>query len=278
MTRRFETAEALAYVDNCLAPADRQAFEARLREDGGLRRQVALWQFQNKAIRAAYGAASPRPPINIVRSANENLADATTWAIRARPSAAGRPGSGLAHAALPVASAPRRVALRRGAAIAALAATLVVLSASGGPTPPQSKLIDAGLAAYRAFAAASDAPVEFPTRDPRALTAWLRPQFVRGVDAPRFSSTALTLLGARIAPGTRASAAFLVYEDRRGERVGLLIEPLDAPAASKPTVRRSDGINLAAWTGAGHGFVAVGADPDEVALLTRLVEDSPAPR
>ena len=45
--------DAHAYVDECLSREDRIAFEARLRDDPELRRQVDLWQAQNDAIRAA---------------------------------------------------------------------------------------------------------------------------------------------------------------------------------------------------------------------------------
>ncbi|MGD1016838.1 MAG: hypothetical protein ABR863_10440 [Roseiarcus sp.] len=278
MTKRFETADAFAFVDHCLAPADRRAFEARLREDPELRRQVALWQSQNEAIRAAYGApASARAALELAGNANENVSAWTKSAVPERLGAAPRRGRGEARAA---SSAPRARlrAPRRLAAAAALAAILLVVSGPGGPTPPHGRLAEAALAAYRAFAAAADAPIEFRARDPRALAKWLTPQFARGIAVPGFSSEALTLLGARVAPGARASAAFLVYQDRGGERLGLLIEPLDDPAPSKPSLRRSDGVSLAAWTGAGHGFVAAGADPDEVALLTRLVEEGPAAR
>jgi anti-sigma factor RsiW len=203
-------------------------------------------------------------------------------AIPKQPGAAPRRANGEARAAparAASAAPPARFrALRRLAAAAALAAILLVVSGPGGPTPPHDRLAEAALAAYRAFAAAADAPIEFRARDPQALTKWLTPQFARGIAVPGFSSDALTLLGARVAPGSRASAAFLVYQDRGGERVGLLIEPLDDPAPSKPSLRRSDGVSLAAWTGAGHGFVAAGADPHEVALLTRLVEEGPAAR
>ncbi len=278
MTKRFETADAFAFVDHCLAPADRRAFEARLREDPALRRQVALWQSQNEAIRAAYDApASARAPLELSANANENVSAWMKSAIPKQPGAAPRRANSEARAASAAPSARFR-ALRRRAAAAALAAIVLVVSGPGGPTPPHDRLAEAALAAYRAFAAAADAPIEFRTRDPQALTKWLTPQFARGIAVPGFSSDALTLLGARVAPGSRASAAFLVYQDRGGERVGLLIEPLDDPAPSKPSLRRSDGVSLAAWTGAGHGFVAAGADPHEVALLTRLVEEGPAAR
>jgi anti-sigma factor RsiW len=282
-TRRFDAAEAFAYVDNCLAPAERQAFQARLLADPELRRQVAQWESQNKAIRAAYGApASARAPIDLAGNTNENGPASMTAATPNRPNAAARRASGEARpkpARAPLAAPPARFrALRRFAAAASLAAILLCVSGSGGPTPPRDRLAEAALAAYRAFAAASDTAVEFRTRDSRALAKWLTPQFVKGIAVPGFSSDALTLLGARIAPGMRTSAAFLLYEDRGGQRVGLLIEPLDDPAPSKPSLRQSDGVSLAAWTGAGDGFAAAGADAEKVALLMRLVEQSSAAR
>jgi anti-sigma factor RsiW len=291
VTSRFETAEAFAYVDNCLGAADRRAFEARLREDADLRRQVALWESQNGAIRAAYGAAaSARAAIDLGGNSNENFPVWMASAIQTRRSAAATRANGEARSKAPraesatvprtpspVPPAPRFALGRRVLAIAAIAAGLIVVGAPGGPTWPRGQSIEAGLAAYRAFAAASDVPVEFRTSDPETLTKWLTPQFARGIVVPRFSSDALTLLGGRIAPGTTTSAAFLVYEDRRGERVGLLIEPLDAPAPTTPSLRESDGLSLAAWTDAGHGFVAAGRNPEDVVMLRRLVEESPAP-
>jgi len=291
VTSRFETAEAFAYVDNCLGAADRRAFEARLREDADLRRQVALWESQNGAIRAAYGAAaSARAAIDFGGNSNENFPLWMTSAIQARRSAVATRADGETRAKparaqtapVPrtpsvVPSAPRFALAWRVLAIAALAAGLIVTGAPGGPTWPQGQSIEAGLAAYRAFAAASDVPVEFRTSDPETLTKWLTPQFARAIAVPEFSSSALTLLGGRIAPGTTTSAAFLVYEDRRGERVGLLIEPLDAPAPTRPALRESDGVSLALWTDAEHGFVAAGRDPEDVVMLRRLAEESPAP-
>ena len=74
MTGRCDPAEALAYVDDCLEPAVRTAFERRLKVDPELRREVALWESQNRAIRAAFGAPPRHPPLDLGRASNENVA------------------------------------------------------------------------------------------------------------------------------------------------------------------------------------------------------------
>jgi anti-sigma factor RsiW len=293
VTGRFDAAEAFAYVDNCLGPTERRAFEARLREDAALRRQVALWESQNGAIRAAYGAAgSPRAAIDLGRNSNENAPVWMAAAAQTRRVVAASASGGEARVWRPRAematisrSAPSeevwpRLSLGRGLlAIAVFVAAMLTAGAPNGLSWPRDKLIASGVAAYRAFAApAALTPVEFRASDPEALTKWFMPQFARGVVAPRLAPSGLTLLGGRIAPGTTASAAFLVYQDARGGRVGLLIEPLDAPPPSKPTLRQSDGLNVAAWTDAGRGLVAVGADRDSVATLIRLVDGAVAAR
>lgn len=287
MTGRFDAAEAFAYVDNCLGAAERRAFEARLREDAVLRRQVALWESQNGAIRAAFGAAgSTRVAIDLGRNSNENAPLWMAAAAQTRRVAAASASGGEARAWRPrqemaaiSRSAPSedvwpRLSLGRGLlALAVFVAGMLTAGAPNGLSWPRDKLIASGVAAYRAFAApAGLTPVEFRASDPDALTKWLMPQFARGVVAPRLPPGGATLLGGRIAPGTTASAAFLIYGDARGGRVGLLIEPLDAPPPSRPTLRQSEGLNVAAWTDAGRGLVAVGADRESVATLVRLVE------
>ena len=66
--------DAHAYVDECLSRDDRIAFEARLRDDPELRRQVDLWQAQNDAIRAAFRAPPrARGPLSLGRPFHENV-------------------------------------------------------------------------------------------------------------------------------------------------------------------------------------------------------------
>ena len=116
--------------------------------------------------RAGVGARSDRSRQERQR---ELPADATTWAVRPRPSAAGRASLGPARAALPAASAPRarRAPARRGDR-----------GAGGDPHRPQRaraarrgrRTIDRrGRRRLPRLRRASDAPVEF--RDARSAGA-----------------------------------------------------------------------------------------------------------
>jgi hypothetical protein len=85
------------------------------------------------------------------------------------------------------------------------------------------------------------------------------------------------LVGARLTPGSQATATLYLYENPRGLRVALLVEPLDeiAPAAARR--RDVDGLSVVAWTGAGYGFAAAAADDADVAALVaaaRAADDS----
>jgi len=263
MTSRVDPADTLAYVDDCLDPEARRAFEARLKADPELRRDVALWESQNRAIRAAFGGPA-RAPVDLGRASNENglRRGVETPRPAQPPSRTGgardrRPAGGAA-------SAPRRGApgpgARRLAGLAALIAAALYLGLpAGGPQPPAA-LIAAGAAAARAL---GDLPVEFGAADPAALAERLGPRLAL---APP-QAAGLRLVGARFAPGSQAAAALYVYEDPRGGRAALLVEPLEEAGAAPPLRSDFDGLSLAGWTGAGYGFVAAAADDADVSAL-----------
>lgn len=290
MTDRFDVAAAFAYVDNCLAPAERRAFEARLRDEADLRREVALWEAQNVAIRAAYGATPSRTALDLGRNSNENVPVWMTETPQVRRATSlarnGEPRSWPARIETaaprnpPDEAPPRRSNFARGLLAALVfAVALLFVAPLGGPSWPRDQMAAAGVAAYRAFGAQNaQTPVEFRAGDPDALTKWFTPQFARGVVVPRLPPNTLRQLGGRVAPGTTGSAAFVVYEDQRGVRVGLLLEPFDAPAPTKPRLQKIKGLTLAAWTDGGRGLVAIGADRPSVSELIRLIGMVGAPR
>ncbi len=265
MTGRADPAETLAYVDDCLDPEARSNFEARLKADPELRREVARWESQNRAIRADFGAP-PRGALDLGGASNENSARRAGEAARSVDEAArpfGQPRKRRA-AARPIAK-PRPAgpgpAARRLAGAAALAVAILWLGLpSLGPRPP-SALLAAGAAAARALA---DLPVEFVAGDPAALAQRLGPRLAL---APPLAP-GLRLVGARLAPGSQATATLYLYDNSRGERVALMVEPLDEIVAAAPRRGEADGLSVAAWTGAGYGFVAAArADADVAALV-----------
>ena len=264
MTGRVDPAETLAYVDDCLDPAARSAFEARLQADPELRRDVARWESQNRAIRAAFGAP-PRSALDLGAASNENAAR--------RAGAAARPADGAARpfgqarkrrAAPPSIAAPRAVGPGRQArrlvgAVALAAAILSVGLPSFAPWPPAA-LLAAGASAARALA---ELPVEFVAGDPAALAQRVGPRLA--LTPPL--APGLQLIGARLAPGSQATATLYVYENSRGGRVALLVEPLDEINAAPARRGEADGLSVAAWTGAGYGFVVAAREDADVAAL-----------
>jgi anti-sigma factor RsiW len=264
MTGRADPGEALAYVDECLDPEARSDFEARLKADPELRREVARWESQNRAIRAAFGAP-PRGALDLGGASNENGGRRAGEAARSADGASRPLGQARQRRATarPIAK-PRRAGpgptARRLAGAVALAAAIVWVGLPSLGLRPPDALLAAGAAAARALA---DLPVEFVAGDPAALAARLGPRLA----LPPPLAPGLRLVGARLAPGSQTTATLYLYENSRGERVALMVEPLDEIAAAAPRRGEADGLSLAAWTGAGYGFVAAAAEDADVAAL-----------
>ena len=83
----WRVADLHAYVDDCLEPDERLAFETQMAQDPALARRAALWRAQNSAIRAAFDGESARAfSISIVRHQNE-----TSGKARRSAAAGGKP-------------------------------------------------------------------------------------------------------------------------------------------------------------------------------------------
>ena len=128
--------------------------------------------------------------------------------------------------------------------------------------------VAAGASAYRAFAPSATRPVEIATADHNALTRWIAPQIDRALPIPDLASAGLILLGGRIVPGAASPAILALYENSQRERVGLFIEALDSPPATKVEIKACGDMLCASWIAAGHGFALVGRMPS--ARMTEL--------
>ncbi len=274
----WRVADLHAYVDECLEPDERLAFENRMAEDPALARRATMWRAQNSAICSAFDGEGPRAfSINIVRHQNEipgkGRRPASVGARPGREQPARSPFAGLDDGS--------RIAARVGAAgafqplsfwrlgFAALFVCLVCVWSPAAPVFPAKGLGGAAVAAFRAFVRPGVAPVDFATGDSDESQEWMTTRLLHPVYLPA-TPLGVSLIGARIAPYPGAPAAFLVYRSQQG-LVGLLIRSLDAPVARAPELLVDDGRNAAVWTWRGQGFALVG-DLDAPSLL-RIAKD-----
>ena len=277
-------ADLHAYVDDCLEPDERLAFEQQMAQDPALARRAALWRAQNNAIRTAFDSEGAGAfPISIVRHQNETFGRAArSGTTGAKPS-----GEQPPHPTLSVVAETRRPAAKILArdglrpwlvwrlGLAVLSVSLAFVWAPAATVVPGKRLGEAGVAAFQAFARPGVDPVEFATSDTAEAQAWLTTQLTHPVYLPA-TPASVKLIGARIAPYPAASAGFLIYRSQDGA-IGLLVQSLDAPATTAPQLLAADGGAAAVWTWRGPGLALVG-DLEEAALLKIGAEfaDSPA--
>ena len=266
-------ADLHAYVDDCLEPDERLAFEQQMAQDPAIARRAALWRAQNSAIRAAFDGDGARAfPISIVRPQNETFGRAArSGAAGAKPSGEQPPRptlSAVAQTGRPAVKVSARDAFRPWLewrlGLAVLSVCLAFVWAPAATIVPGERLGEAGVAAFQAFARRGVEPVEFATSDAAEAQAWLTTRLRRPVYLPATPS-ALKLIGARIAPYPGAPAGFLVYRSQ-DRAIGLLVQSLDAPPTTAPQILAADGGAATIWTWRGQGLALVG-DLDGAALL-----------
>ena len=167
-------ADLHAYVDDCLEPDERLAFEQQMAQDPALARRAALWRAQNSAIRTAFDGEGARAfPISIVRHQNESFGRAArSGAAGAKPSGEQPARASLAAVAQTGATFSEDLGARRVSAVACMAAGArgfvrlpCLRLGSGRDRRPRQRLGEAGVAAFQAFARPGVEPVEFATSD-----------------------------------------------------------------------------------------------------------------
>ena len=253
MKDRVPAVETHAYVDKCLSPEERKSFEVRLSHDEELRRRVDLWQMQNEAIRAAFGAPGRGSRANgnsapLPSPASASLSERTDPHLRlfAKTPTVNRAAQKWTNL------------LRRPATRLAVVLIGVTLFPGGMSSAPRAALAETGASAFRAFASSPASSLDFAGRASADLGRALGPQFT-AADLPEWATPlGWTLRGAKRVPGLHGEAILILLESEGRRPLGVLIEPLDAPASSAIRIEPLGGMTVAAFTRRGYGFAVAG--------------------
>ena len=190
----WRLADLHAYVDDCLEPDERLAFEKQMAEDPALARRAAMWRAQNSAIRSAFDGEGARAfSISIVRHQNEIPGKGRRPAsVGARPSSRAAGAVAICRSAMTPRGLPRSRRAGRfsnpchfgGLGSPRCSSALSAFGPRPRPSSPAKGLGEAGVAAFRAFVRPGVAPVEFATSDRAELQEWLTTRLLRPVYLP----------------------------------------------------------------------------------------------
>jgi anti-sigma factor RsiW len=217
---------------------DREGLAALVEADPSLGERLAEWELQDAALATLYN------PL------------------------AGEPVPARYRALIAAAAAEPRRSLQLPYRIAA-AMALVALGAWAGwatalhqsPGPAEADLASSALRAYATYSVEVAHPVEVPGSDRAHLETWLSKRVGHAIAPPNLSSAGFQLLGGRVVPDAHGTAALMMYENERGQRVTLYVAPW--PSKVETAFRFADGDTAQAfwWVDNQLGCALVGDLP-----------------
>jgi anti-sigma factor RsiW len=272
-------AQALAYVDECLEPNERAEFERRLTKDPELAARVEQWRGQNDVIRRVFGETwrnrhsrdkteYPHDRLDVATSAPVALLQVESRETRPfknhRSSLTRKPPQRENRP-------PVTRILGRSLAIVVLGLAAWALSVIPAPMDRESLLTASAFSAYRTFA--TGRPVEMATAEPADLERWLQTQIDAAVAIPNFAPAGFTLIGGRVVAGTQGPAAFALYQNASGQRLGLISERGESAPRLATRIQSNGDLRALAVAGFGQtdGVIVANIDENALEALAHLV-------
>ena len=111
---------------------------------------------------------------------------------------------------------------------------------------PARMLSERAVVLHHAYAFDATKPVEFPAAQPD-MAAQLSRRAGFSVRPPELAASGFRLLGGRVVPTDAGTAAYLVYETREGERLGLSIARASGATPGEPRFVEGP-VTVALWT------------------------------
>jgi anti-sigma factor RsiW len=186
-----------AYADGELSEGQRAEVEALLARDPEAARKVADWKRQRELLKSAFDGVLDEPvPPQLAATLRD-----------------------------------RRAASRVSPWMAMAAALLLVLMGGmagwflkGGTAPVTvADLGQQALDAHSVYAVEVRHPVEVPGTDRDHLQAWLTKRVGTAFTVPDLTDEGYALLGGRLLSGDKGPAAMLMYEDKQGQRLSVVL-------------------------------------------------------
>ena len=232
--------ELHAYVDDRLDQTTRARVEAWLAAHPEERRRIADYRELNRHLHTLYDGLLEEPvPAAMLR----------------RPPHAASAASGWRRRLLPV------IALTAGLVLGWFGRALIT-----GPEPLVDWLVRDAVMAHGIYGPAVQ-PFDLGTGDPQRLAAWVAEQMGAPIPVPRLGKFGYTVTGARLLPGYEGPAMQMIYTDRAGRRLTLIVVRIGADVG-EVGVRRVDrhGLTALYWVDDGLGCALVAeADADNLA-------------
>jgi anti-sigma factor RsiW len=107
--------------------------------------------------------------------------------------------------------------------------------------------------AHSVFVAYPNRPIEIASENRSELVGWIERKLHRVVSVPDLSVEGYRLIGGRVLSTVIGPAAMLVYDDDRGGRITIFLQPMRSDVAAMQPVN-AGGANGYAWIDAHMGY------------------------
>lgn len=173
---------------------------------------------------------------------------------------------------------------QRGVALARIAAAILLLLGGGvsgwyanewtaGGHQPMRALAANAAAAYRTFTVEVRHPVEVRADDKSHLVQWLSNRLDRPITVPDLSGLGFRLMGGRVLPTAHVPAAQLMYDDDRGARLTIYLQPMGIEGTEFRYIENG-GVRTVYWAEQRMVFaITVRAGEDRLLKVARSVYD-----